>query len=43
MVQAVLHDFNNTPSLEEIEELEEKISFNTAYSELQTNLSFSVK
>ncbi len=32
IVQFVLHDFNNTPSLEEIEEPEVKISFTTAYS-----------
>ncbi len=38
IVQFVLHDFNITPSLEEIEELEEKISFGTAYLALQTSL-----
>ncbi len=36
----MLHDFNNTPSLEEMEELQEKIPFDTAYSALQTSLHF---
>ncbi len=36
----MLHYFTNTPSLEETEKLEEKICFNTAYSVLQTSLSF---
>ncbi len=40
IVQSVIHYFNNTPFLEEIEELEEKISFNTAYLVLQTSFSF---
>ncbi len=35
IVQSVLYDFNNTPFLEEIEEPEEKISFNTAYGVIQ--------
>ncbi len=39
----MLHDFNNTPSLEEIEEPEEKIFFDTAYSALRPSLSFLEK
>ncbi len=39
-VQSVLHYFNNIPPLEEIKEPEEKISFDTVYSTLQTSLSF---
>ncbi len=35
IVQSVLHDFNNTPSLQETEELEENISLNRDYSALQ--------
>ncbi len=42
-VQSALHDFNNTSFLEEIEEPEEKFSFNTAYSALQISLSFLEK
>ncbi len=38
IIQSVLRDFNNTLSLGEIEEPKENISFNTAYSELQTSL-----
>ncbi len=37
-VQSVLHNFNNTPSLEEIEEPEEKISFDIAYAASQSFL-----
>ncbi len=37
IVQSVLYDFDNIPSIEEIEESKEKISFNIAYSALQTN------
>ncbi len=40
IVQFVLHDFNDTPSLEEIKEREEKISFDIAYSVLQTSFKF---
>ncbi len=40
IVQSVLHDFKNAPSSEEIEKLNEEISFDTAYSALQTSLSF---
>ncbi len=37
-----LHDFNNTPFLKEIEE-PRKISLNTGYVALQTNLCFLEK
>ncbi len=40
IVQSVLHDFSNTPSLEGIKEPEEKIFYNTAYSALQISLKF---
>ncbi len=39
----MLHDFNNTLSLEEIEEPEEEISSDTAYLALRTSLSFLEK
>ncbi len=41
--QCMLYEFNNTPSLEEKEEPEKNISYNTAYSALLTNLGFSEK
>ncbi len=36
----MLHDFNNAPYLEEIEEPEEKISFYITYSPVQISPSF---
>ncbi len=40
LFQSVLHDFNNTISLKETEESEEKIIFDIAYSALQTSKNF---
>ncbi len=40
IVQSMLYDSNNTPSLKEIDEPDKRIFFDTAYLALQTNLSF---
>ncbi len=42
IVQSVLHDFNNTPSLKEIEKPEEKF-FYSVFSASQTSISFVEK
>ncbi len=40
IIQSVLHGFNNTPSLEEIEKPEKRFSYDTAYLVLQTSPKF---
>ncbi len=40
IVQSELQEFNNTLSLEDIEEPAEKISFDAVYSALQISLKF---